>query len=139
HMDDALNRAFSYQFPGRQNFLKTALQGVTLRFLVKEVAAASKITARAVVKELHDGKTMMQILTEHSADSSMITADAIAMLSAQLNKLVAQKNLSQDEANNLIATLQSDLTDALNRVNPLTSPLFVKSASTTTPPSTAQP
>jgi hypothetical protein len=139
NMDTALDRALSYQFPGREDLIARLVQGASLRQLIREVAKESGITPRQVVAEIHGGKTLAQIATEHNADVNKIVSALVSQATDQINKLVAKKNLNQDEANALITSLTADFTDALNRPNVLAQPLLSKSVATPTPAATAKP
>ena len=131
NMSIALDRAMSYQFPGRDQFIARVLQGVTIRYLVQQTALAANISARDAVKEIHAGKTLNQIATEHNADPSAIITTVLGKATDQINKLVSTNKLTQDEANTLIANLQNDLTNIMNQPNPLIRQLLAPSATPT--------
>ncbi len=121
NLDAALDKLINARWPGtaQQNRVTQMLRAAGVRLLVNETAKEGNIARRDLLKELREGKTLAQIATEHNADPAKIVAAAVTAATDAINKQVANKRLTQDQANKLIATLPDGLTKIMNQPYPL--------------------
>jgi hypothetical protein len=87
--------------------------------LVRETADATGLTQRELLQELRSDKTLAQIATEKGADPAAIVKEAVTTITAQVNQAVTSGRLTQAQADELLANLESQLTEAMNEANPL--------------------
>lgn len=122
-LDALLDRAINGTFQGRGgqngqlNRALMRLGGATL--LVAELSKVTSLTQRDIAQQLRAGKTLAQIATENKADVQAIVSAAVAQATVRINRLVSNGRLSQQQADQLIATLPTELTKLMNQVNPL--------------------
>ncbi len=92
---------------------KNAVQAV-----MDAVTQVTGLTNTDVLKELADGKSLNDIITEHKADPAAVKAAAKVTLTADINKAVTDGKLTQVQADKLIANLDTALDKALSRTFP---------------------
>ncbi len=112
-----------------------------LRILFEATAKASNISRRELLPLLRGGQTLAAIATAHNADPMAIITTATDQLTKAINQRVTAGKLSKEEGDRLIAALPAQLTELMNKVNPLDSKTHGKGKGTPQPtaPAADQP
>lgn len=79
------------------------------------VAEELGLTRAELVTELQGGKTIAEVAAEKNVAVDTLVDAILAPRTARLNELVANGQLTQEEADNRLATLRVDLIDRLNQ------------------------
>lgn len=83
--------------------------------LVQIVATELGLEPTDVLLLLREGKSLATIITENNGDLEAITAKLIAAETERINAAVADEKLQQARADELLANLETFITNALNR------------------------
>jgi polyhydroxyalkanoate synthesis regulator phasin len=117
-LDQALDQLVNHQFPDAKDRRVQRLETAAFTILAKNTADAAKISQRDLLKEVHDGKTLAQIASEHNADPKLIVTTSVTQATDGINKLVKAGKIKEDQAKTLIANLPDSLTKLMNTVHP---------------------
>ena len=93
-----------FQFGPRGEFRQTLMDAVT---------QATGLTAREVLSELRDGKTLTDILTENGADPQTVSDAVKAQLTDEINQALADGDITQERADDLLGRLDTALETAM--------------------------
>ncbi len=109
---EAINRAL----PAPSRPIQQAARVRTGMALVDATAEATGLSRREVLAQAREGKTLAQIAGENGADVNAIVSDVAAQVTERINRAVANGNLSQEQADEILSTLEADLLEAMNTV-----------------------
>ena len=112
-----MNRKFNLD--RKADKIQRLLHGVAVNSLIQHTAKATKLSARQIVQDLHNGQTLAQIAQANNADMTLIVSATTTDLMNRINKLVKAGKLQQDQATTLINALPTALTQIMNEPNPL--------------------
>jgi len=84
--------------------------------LLNATAEATGLSRREVLAQVREGKTLAQIAEENGTDVNAIVSDVAAQVTEHINQAVASGNLSQEQADEILSTLEADLLEAMNTV-----------------------
>lgn len=85
-----------------------------LREAVSIISDVTGLNSRDLLQAAREGSTLAEIITENGGDVDAITADIVTAVTEQVNEFVAQGNLTQEQADELLANLEQTVTDLLN-------------------------
>ncbi len=109
---EAINRAL----PAPSRPVQRAARVWTGMALVDATAEAAGLSRREVLAQARAGKTLAQIAGENGADVNAIVSDVAAQVTERVNQAVANGNLTQERADEILSTLEADLLEAMNTV-----------------------
>ena len=90
--------------------------GLRLRIghaLLQSVADATGLSVREVWQQAQDGKTLSDICTENGADPQAVIEDVKAQVTERVNQAVENGRLTQEQADELLATIDEELNEAM--------------------------
>jgi hypothetical protein len=90
------------------------LRGTAPRDVVAAVIRAAELNRAEVRRALRSGSTLADLITANGGDVNVVTADAIAILTAQVERALANGRITQAQADALIADIEQRVTDAIN-------------------------
>lgn len=85
------------------------------RVVLDAAADRLSVTPRALLRDLRAGSTLNQLLADGGIDVAAFTADVTARMQARLNVQVVDGDLTQAQADQLLADFQSNLEAWLNQ------------------------
>jgi uncharacterized protein (DUF433 family) len=90
-----------------------------VRIVVNAVAEATGLTAQEIMQQVADGATLADIITANGGDVDAVIAAAVATATEQINEQVAAGNMTQEDADELIASLETVFTQIVNGEIPM--------------------
>lgn len=117
-LDKIINNNFGDGKGGALSQEMQLMRTAALSLLVKQTAVQSNISQRDLLKEIHSGKSLAQIATEHSADPAKIIEMAVQQATTRINTLVKNNQLDQTHAAAFFSGLRDDVTSMMNDTNP---------------------
>lgn len=84
------------------------------RALVTAITEETGMDAQSVLQEVRDGKTPAEVIEENGSSVDAVVASAIATVTERINEGVANDRLTQEQADDLLASLEQAFTDILN-------------------------
>lgn len=100
------------EFPGRPGLRGIVRNGE--RGLLQSVAEATGLSAEEILPMLRDGMTLAEVVTANGGDVQAVIADAIADATTRISEAVANERLTQEQADELIANLETLFTNSIN-------------------------
>lgn len=97
-------------------------QWVGARALVAALADLTGLSARELLADLSPGATLADVAAAHDVDPAAVVEQAAATITEQVNRAVENGRLSQERADEILATLESDLTNLMNQPLPEVTP-----------------
>ncbi len=87
--------------------------------LIDAVAEATGLEPQAILQQMreNEGMTLAQVVEANGGSVDAVIAAAIASATERINEAVANENMTQEQADELLATLEEKFTEAVN--NPL--------------------
>jgi hypothetical protein len=85
-----------------------------VRNLLQAIADATGLEQREILQQARDGSTLADIITANGGTVDAVLASAIAASTEDINTAVANGRLTQEQADELIASLPAAYTEALN-------------------------
>ncbi len=89
------------------------------RNLIDTVADATGLSAPEVVRQVRQGSTLAEIVEANGGSTDAVIADALTNASERVNGLVDEGALKQEQADELLASLETIYTDIVNGDLPL--------------------
>jgi septum formation topological specificity factor MinE len=87
---------------------------IGLRELGQIVSQETGLDGAALMEELRAGKTLAEIITANEGDVEAVVDTAITQLTERINQAVANERLTQERADELLANLETAITDVIN-------------------------
>jgi len=120
----ALNGTFDAQFKAKARQLASGAVRLAAKMqaaltLLAATADATGVSQRDMLKDLRAGKSFADIARANNADPAAIVNTAAAKLTAYVNARVKNGKIKQEVADQVLATLNADLTALMNKPNPL--------------------
>ncbi|MDX1991562.1 MAG: hypothetical protein SF029_04200 [bacterium] len=84
------------------------------RILLTVVAEQTGLTAQEIITQVRDGATLAEVITANGGDVEAVTAAVVEALTTEINEAVAAGRITQAQADERLATLEADVTAALN-------------------------
>lgn len=107
---NAINGEFNPgQRPGR---ISRAFQGAQI--LLDAAAEAIGLDAQEIRSQLRSGSTLADIITANGGDVEAVIADAVTTATEQINTAVTNGRITQEEADTIIASLETTFTNMVN-------------------------
>jgi hypothetical protein len=85
-----------------------------VRTLIGIVGEATGLETREILRQLGDGSTLADIITANDGDVDQVVAETVALLTDNINQGVADGSITQERADNLLATLEDVVTRAVD-------------------------
>jgi hypothetical protein len=112
NLDDALNGTMPEgRFPNRGEG-RPRMQGA--QALIEAAVAETGLEAGDIMEQLRDGVTLADITTANGGTIEVVIASAVADATERINNAVAEGRLTQEEADERLAALETTFTDAVN-------------------------
>lgn len=111
---DAVNGDLPLPSVGHRGPSVDALREAAGRNLISAVTEATGLEARDIIQQMRDGSTLAEVITANGGDVDAVVAAAVASATEKINQLVAEGRLTQEQADELIASLESIYTEAVN-------------------------
>ena len=89
-------------------------RGGALRDVVEIVVESTGLDAAGLREQLQAGGTLADAIIANGGDVATVTADAIAAITTRVNEAVTNGNLTQERADEMLATLETRITEILN-------------------------
>ncbi len=97
-------------------------QLVGARALVAALADLTGLSVRELLADLSPGATLADVATAHDVDPAAVVEQAAATITERINQAVENGRLTQERADEILATLESDLADLMNQPLPAVTP-----------------
>lgn len=94
--------------------LEQRIEQLGSRVALEAAADSLDTTARALINDLRDGRTLSEILSAGGVDVSAFSSDVVARVQARLNVQVVDGVLTPERAADLLASFQAELQTRLN-------------------------
>ncbi len=107
----------SAQEPPRNDGVRAGAQA-----LIEALANLTGLTARELLADREPGTTLADVASAHGVDPAAVIAQAAATLTDRINQAVANGRLTQTRADEILATLEADLTELMNQPIPQPAP-----------------
>jgi len=111
-LETLITEGVSRDFPGRPGLLGLVRNGE--RGLLESVADATGLSAREIMPLLRDGMTLAEVITANGGEVDAVIADAVADAAARINEAVENGRLTQEQADELIANLETLFTNSID-------------------------
>jgi hypothetical protein len=86
--------------------------------VIRLAAEQTGLDARTIREQLQGGASLAQVLTDNGVEVDAFIDDAVARLEARLNVRVVDGRMTQEEADALVSSFRSQLTERINQVQP---------------------
>lgn len=83
------------------------------------LAEQTGLEPRELMMQLRDGATLADLITANGGDVDAVVAEAVAQLTEQINTAVSDERLTQEQADQLLANLEANVTAIVNGEMPL--------------------
>jgi hypothetical protein len=87
--------------------------------MIRLAAQQTGVTAQELRQELRSGKSLADVLTEHSVDTTAFIDSAVAQAQQRLDQAVANKRITQERADQMLENFRARLTDGINKLGAL--------------------
>ncbi len=115
NLEDVVTGAVNGElFPNRPGGRGVGARLRTAHTLVEATAAETGLEARDILQQLSDGSTLANIINASGGSVESVINSAVADATEQINAAVAESRLTQEQADELIASLETVFTDAVN-------------------------
>lgn len=94
-------------------FADRSRQGIE-RALITAVTNATGMQPMEIVRAVRDGETLENIIVSSGSSVDAVVADAMTIATERVNELVANERITQEQADNILGTLEQTFTDILN-------------------------
>jgi len=112
NLEDAINGTLlEERFPNRGEG-RPRMQAA--QSLIEATAAETDLEAREIMQQLRDGSTLADIITANGGSVETVVASAVADATDRINAAVAEGRLTQEEADERLASLEATFTEAVN-------------------------
>lgn len=111
-LETLITEGVNRDFPGRPGLLGLVRNGE--RGLLESVADATGLSAREIMPLLRDGMTLAEVITANGGEIDAVIADAVADATARINNAVENGRLTQEQADELIANLETLFTNSID-------------------------
>ena len=112
NLETLITEGVNRDFPGRPGLRGIVRNGE--RGLLESVTEATGLSAEEIRPMLRDGVTLADVITANGGDVQTVIADAIADATLRINEAVTNERLTQEQADELIANLQTLFTNSIN-------------------------
>ena len=87
--------------------------------ILQIVADATGLDAQEIRTQLQDGATLADLITANGGDVNAVIADALAVVTEQVNQAVTDGKITQERADEILANAETRITEAINNTTPL--------------------
>jgi hydroxyethylthiazole kinase-like sugar kinase family protein len=94
-------------------------RGDGLRDIVQVVVDATGLDGADIAQQLRDGATLAEIITANGGDVNAVIAEALAVVTEKTNEAVANGDITQERADEILANVETRITEAINSENPI--------------------
>ncbi|MBZ0306125.1 MAG: hypothetical protein K8I82_08670 [Anaerolineae bacterium] len=108
-VDELLNTNFREAMRGQ------VLDGIVRRAVMDAVSDVLGQTLREILRDINDDQTLSDYITANAGDPAAVTADALEKLQTHVDGRVANGNMTQQEADTLLAEAEAKITEILNQ------------------------
>jgi hypothetical protein len=84
--------------------------------VIRLAADQTGLQPREIMQELNAGKSLADVLTEHSVDVNTFVDTAVGQAEERLNQAVANGRITQEQADERLTQLRENLTERINQV-----------------------
>ncbi len=99
----------------RRESLRERTEQAVLHNLLDAVVEATGLEQRDIIEQVRQGEaTLAEVVEANGGSVDAVIADAIAFSTEQINNLVAEDKLNQEQADEIIASLETFYTDVVN-------------------------
>lgn len=114
-LEDVVTRAVNGELlPNRPGNRGVGARLRAARSLIEAAATETGLAVRDIMRELRSGSTLADIISANNGSVDNVVASAVADATEQINAAVTEGHLTQEQADELIASLQTVFTDAVN-------------------------
>jgi hypothetical protein len=115
NLEDVVTRAVNGDLlPNRLDGRGIGAQLRAAHTLVEATAAETGLDNRDIIQQLHSGSTLADIINASGGSVENVVNRAVADATEQINAAVAESRLTQEQADEWIASLETVFTDAVN-------------------------
>jgi uncharacterized protein YidB (DUF937 family) len=82
--------------------------------LIQAAADETGLLPREIMQQVRDGATLAEVIAANNGNVDTVVTNAVTEATEQINTAVANGNLSQEQGDELIASLETVFTDAVN-------------------------
>ena len=87
--------------------------------LLRQISETLDVPARDVVEARQNGQSFAEFVSENGSDPDQIIADTVAAVTEQIEQAVENERISQETADELLANLETRLTEEINSTEPI--------------------
>jgi len=89
-------------------------RGNMARVLLAAITDETGMDAQSVLQAVRDGSTLAEVIEANGGTVTNVVASATATVTEHVNNAVANGNMTQEQADNILGSLEQTLTDILN-------------------------
>ncbi len=93
-------------------------RGDGMRDIIQVVVDATGLDGAQIAQQLRDGATLADIITANGGNVDAVIADALAVVTERTNEALANGNLTQERADEILANAETHITEAINNPMP---------------------
>jgi hypothetical protein len=117
NLDAAIDAVLNRERPEQGNRNVTRL--VEDRALLRQITETLDVAARDVIEARQDGQSFADFVSENGGDPNQIVAEAVIAGTEQIEQAVANERISREAADELLASLETRLTEEMNNTEPI--------------------
>jgi hypothetical protein len=115
NLEEVVTRAVNGElFPNRPGGRNIGVRLRAAHALVEATAAETGLDNRDILQQLRDGSTLADIIAANGGSVENVIHSAVATATEQINTAVSESRLTQEQADELTASLETVFTDAVN-------------------------
>jgi urease gamma subunit len=115
NLEEVVTRAVNGElFPNRPGNRGAGARLRAAHTLVDATVAETGLESRDILQQLRDGSTLADIITANGGSVENVVNSAVADATEQINVAVAESRLTREQADELIASLETVFTDVVN-------------------------
>jgi len=95
----------------------------TAQILVQAAADETGLAPRDIIRQVRDGSTLADIITASGGSVENVVASAVTEATDRINQAVENGNLTREQGDEMIASLETVFTDAVNGEHPVPTPV----------------
>jgi truncated hemoglobin YjbI len=111
-IETLITEGVNRELPGRPGIREIVRNGAQV--VLQSVTAATGLSAAELRPMLREGMTLAEIVTANGGDVQAVIADAVSDATARINEAVANGQLTQERADEMLANLETSFANAMN-------------------------
>jgi len=118
NLEDMITRGINGELTPNCDGQRPGVRMQAAHILLQATAAETGLDEQDIRQQLRSGSTLADIITANGGSVENVVASAVADATEQINNAVESGRLTQEQADDLLASLETSFTDAVNRQLP---------------------